>query len=110
MTQFITKQTEAKYDSIKELQNAHLDAVRHRHRERRQRHQRRPSSSKADKSQADSTARKAVYAYLSDDANGDSLAATAIDTAAIGTDGLLISLSSPASAGYWSARPMATSM
>ena len=40
---------------------------------------------------ADLTARGSVFAYISDDANGDSIAATAPDGGwAIGTDGLLI--------------------
>jgi hypothetical protein len=92
MTQFITKQTEAKYDSIKELQNAHLDASFVIGAESGGNVINVGIQLKLDKSQVDSAARKAVYAYLSDDANGDSLAATAIDAAAIGTDGLLISL------------------
>lgn len=88
MSQFIVQQTEAKYDAIKELQNAHLDAsfvigaeagnvinV--------------GIQLKYDKSQAD-TVRRAVHAYLSDDANGDSIVATAPSGAvAIGTDGVL---------------------
>ena len=36
--------------------------------------------------------RTAVLAYLSDDANGDSVAATAPTTVAIGTDGLMMEL------------------
>lgn len=34
--------------------------------------------------------RGSIHAYLSDDANGDSVVATAPDTVAIGTDGLMI--------------------
>lgn len=89
MGQFITAQTEAKYDAIKELQNAHLDAsltvgtesvdainV--------------AIQLKYDKSRADSV-RRTVLAYLSDDANGDSLIATVPSGGlAIGTDGVLI--------------------
>lgn len=41
---------------------------------------------------ADLAVRGSVFAYLSDDANGDSLAGTAPDTVAIGTDGLAIPL------------------
>lgn len=88
MSQFIVKETENKYEAIKELQNAHLDAsfvigaeagnvinV--------------GIQLKYDKSQAD-TVRRAVHAYLSDDANGDSIVATAPSGAvAIGTDGVL---------------------
>ncbi len=89
MTQFIVKETENKYEAIKELQNANLDAgftigaetanvitvaVQLRY----------------DKSQADSV-RRSVFAYLSDDANGDSIVATAPDGGwAAGTDGVLI--------------------
>ncbi len=89
MSQFITQQTENKYEAIKELQNAHLDAgftigadagttinvvIQLRY----------------DKSQADSV-RRSVFAYLSDDANGDAIVATAPSGGwAIGTDGLLI--------------------
>lgn len=40
----------------------------------------------------DRTERTAVMAYLSDDANGDSVAGTAPDTVAIGTDGLMMEL------------------
>lgn len=36
--------------------------------------------------------RGSLFAYLSDDANGDSVAGTAPDTVAIGTDGLAIAL------------------
>lgn len=89
MSQFITQQTENKYEAIKELQNAHLDASFTIGTE--------TSNAinvaiqlKYDKSQAD-TARRGVFAYLSDDANGDSIVATAPDGGwAIGTDGLLI--------------------
>lgn len=41
---------------------------------------------------ADLAVRGSVFAYLSDDANGDSVAGTAPDTVAIGTDGLAIPL------------------
>lgn len=41
---------------------------------------------------ADLARRASVLAYFSDDANGDSVAATAFDTVAIGTDGLAIPL------------------
>jgi hypothetical protein len=41
---------------------------------------------------ADLAARASLNAYLSDDANGDSVVATAPDTVAIGTDGLAIPL------------------
>lgn len=89
MSQFIVKETENKYEAIKELQNAHLDAsitvgadagttvaV--------------TIQVKYDKSQAD-TVRRSLFAYLSDDANGDSIVATAPSGGwAIGTDGLLI--------------------
>lgn len=40
----------------------------------------------------DVSERTAVLAYVSDDANGDSVAGTAPDTVAIGTDGLAIPL------------------
>jgi len=40
----------------------------------------------------DRSERTAVMAYLSDDANGDSVAGTAPDTVAIGTDGLMMEL------------------
>lgn len=39
---------------------------------------------------ADLARRAAVFAYFSDDANGDSLAATAFDTVVAGTDGVVI--------------------
>jgi len=89
MSQFIVKQTEAKYDAIKELQNAHLDASFVIGAE---------GSNiinvgiqlKYDKSQAD-TVRRGVFGYFSDDTNGDSLLGTASSGAvAIGTDGVLI--------------------
>lgn len=89
MSQFIVKETENKYEAIKELQNAHLDA----------------SFTigadagttvtiniqlKYDKSRSDSV-RRSVFAYLSDDANGDSIVATAPSGGwAAGTDGVLI--------------------
>lgn len=90
MSQFIVKQTEAKYDAIRELQNAHLDAtitvgtqggdvinV--------------AIQLKSDKSQVASTARQAIFAYISSDAEGDDITATAPDGGwAIGTDGVLI--------------------
>jgi hypothetical protein len=41
---------------------------------------------------ADLAVRGSVMAYLSDDANGDSVAGTAPDTVAIGTDGLAVPL------------------
>lgn len=41
---------------------------------------------------ADITERRALLAYLSDDANGDSVAGTAPTTVAIGTDGVAIPL------------------
>jgi hypothetical protein len=41
---------------------------------------------------ADLRVRGTCFAYLSDDANGDSVVATAPDTVAIGTDGLAIPL------------------
>jgi len=89
MSQFIVQQTENKYEAIKELQNAHLDAsftigaeaanviaV--------------AVQLKYDKSRSD-TVRRSVFAYLSDDANGDAIVATAPDGGwAAGTDGLLI--------------------
>lgn len=40
----------------------------------------------------DLAVRGAVFAYISDDANGDSVAGTAPDTVAIGTDGVAIPL------------------
>jgi hypothetical protein len=45
-----------------------------------------------DSAGVDLAVRGAVFAYLSDDANGDSVAGTAPDTVAIGTDGLAIPL------------------
>ncbi|MGD9539084.1 MAG: hypothetical protein AB7P52_17765 [Alphaproteobacteria bacterium] len=45
-----------------------------------------------DSAGTDLAVRGSVYAYLSDDANGDSIAGTAPDTVAIGTDGLAIEL------------------
>lgn len=45
-----------------------------------------------DANAADLAVRGAVIAYLSDDANGDSVAGTAPDTVAIGTDGVAIPL------------------
>jgi len=45
-----------------------------------------------DSAGADLAVRGSVFAYLSDDANGDSVAGTAPDTVAIGTDGLAIPL------------------
>lgn len=90
MAQFIVEETEDKYSSIQELQNAHLDASFVIGAE---------ASNvinvgiqlKNDKNQQDAAARKGVFAYLSDDANGDSIVATAPDGGwAIGTDGLLI--------------------
>jgi hypothetical protein len=92
MTQFITQQTEAKYDAIRELQNAHLDASFTIGAE---------TSNVItvaiqllyDKSRLD-TVRRAVLAYLSDDANGDSVVATKPDGGvAAGTDGLLLPVS-----------------
>ena len=89
MSQFITAQTEAKYGAIKELQNAHLDASFVISAE--------VSNVKTvsiqlmyDKSRAD-TVRRSIFAYLSDDAAGDSIVGTAPDGGwAAGTDGLLI--------------------
>lgn len=92
MAQFIVEETEDKYSAIRELQNAHLDASFTIGSE---------SSNainvaiqlKYDKSRAD-TVRRAVLAYLSDDANGDSVVATKPDGGvAIGTDGLLLPVS-----------------
>ena len=91
MAQFITRETENKYEAIKELQNAHLDAsfvigaeganvinV--------------GIQLKYDKSRVDSV-RRACHAYLSDDANGDSIVATAPSgTVVIGTDGVLLDI------------------
>ena len=90
MTQFITAETEDKYEAIKQLQNTELDAsfvigaeaanvinV--------------GIQLKQDKAQTDAPARKALFGYLSADANGDAIAPTAPDGGwAIGTDGLLI--------------------
>lgn len=45
-----------------------------------------------DRGGADLGVRGTCYAYLSDDANGDSVAGTAPDTVAAGTDGLVIPL------------------
>ncbi len=91
MAQLMTQETENKYEAIKALQNAHIDA----------------SFTigaeggggttinvviqlKYDKSRAD-TVRRSVFAYLSADANGDAIVATAPSSGwAIGTDGLLI--------------------
>jgi hypothetical protein len=89
MAQFIVEETEDRYSAIKELQNAHLDASFTIGAE--------ASNAinvaiqlKYDKSRAD-TVRRSVFAYLSDDANGDSIVATVPDGGwAIGTDGLLI--------------------
>lgn len=90
MSQFITQDTANKYESIRELQNAHLDASFTIGAE--------GSNAinvviqlKDDKSQNDCAARKSVFGYLSADANGDAIAGTAPDGGwAIGTDGLLI--------------------
>src|SRR4051794_36672278 len=90
MSQFIVKQTEGKYDAIKELQNAHLDASFTIGAE---------ASNiikvtvqfKSDKAQTSSTTRKSVFAYLSDDANGDTIVGTAPDGGwAIATNGVLM--------------------
>lgn len=56
----------------------------------------------------DRTERTAVMAYLSDDANGDSVAGTAPDTVAIGTDGLMMELVAD-KVFLLVSRPMATS-
>jgi hypothetical protein len=90
VAQFIREETEDRYSAIRELQDAHLDATITVGAE----------ASNAinvsiqlllDKSRRDAPARKSVFAYLSDDANGDSIVATAPDGGwAIGTDGLLI--------------------
>lgn len=45
-----------------------------------------------DSGSTDLAVRGTVFAYISDDANGDTVAATAPDTVAIGTDGLAIPL------------------
>jgi hypothetical protein len=90
MAQSISKQPEYKVGAIKELQAVFLDASFTIGSE--------ISNAinvaiqvKGDKSQSDATARKGVFAYLSDDANGDSIVGTAPDGGwAIGTDGLLI--------------------
>lgn len=86
----ISTDTRDKYESIKELQNLHLNAAIV------------VGTESADvinvtiqlkqaKSGNDLAERGAVFAYLSDDANGDSIAATAPDgNVAVGTDGLLI--------------------
>lgn len=90
MSQFIVEETEDKFASIQELQNSNLDAsiavaaeggnaiaV--------------TIQLKKDKAQTDATARKAIYAYLAGDANGDTLLSVApTGGCAIGTDGLLI--------------------
>lgn len=86
---YSTEETEDKYSSIKELQKLQLDAsfvigaeaanvinV--------------GIQLKDDKAQADLAVRASIRAYLSDDANGDSIIATAPSGAvAIGTDGVL---------------------
>lgn len=90
MTSVVTEETEDKYSSIQQLQNLHLDASFTIGAE--------ASNAitvnvqlKQDKAGTDVDARKTVFAYLSDDANGDSIVATAPDGGwAIGTDGLLI--------------------
>lgn len=83
-----TREPENKYEAIRELQNLSLGATFVIGVE---------GSNiinvgiqlKADRSGADST-RRACHAYLSDDANGDSIVATAPSGAvAIGTDGVL---------------------
>lgn len=86
----ISTDTRDKFESLKELQNLHLDATIV------------VGAEAADvinvtiqlkeaKSGEDLAARGAVFAYLSDDANGDSIAATAPSAnVAIGTDGVLI--------------------
>lgn len=85
-----TQQTEYKYGAIRELQELHTNvsftigaeaanaiAVTIQLRD--------------GKTGAECNERRAVHAYLSDDANGDSIVATAPDGGwAIGTDGLLI--------------------
>lgn len=88
----ITTETENKYESIQEMQNLHLDATIT------------VGSEAANvinvaiqletaKAQAALAERGAIMAYLSDDANGDSLTATApTGGVAIGTDGLLITV------------------
>lgn len=86
----ISTDTRDKYESVKELQNLHLNATIV------------VGAEAADvinvaiqlkqaKSGDDLAVRGSVFAYLSDDANGDSIAATAPDgNVAVGTDGLLI--------------------
>lgn len=90
MSQYIAQDTANKYESIRELQNAHLDASFTIGAE---------ASNvinvavqiKKDKAQSSLAARRSLFCYLSDDANGDSIVATAPDGGwAIGTDGLLI--------------------
>ena len=92
MSQFIVQETENKYEAIRELQNSHLDASFTIGAE---------TSNvinvaiqlKYDKRRADSV-RRAVLAYLCDDAAGDSIVATKPDGGvAIGTDGLLVPVS-----------------
>lgn len=90
MAQFITEETEDRYSAIRQLQDAHLDAAITVGAE--------ASNAilvtiqiRLDKSRRDAPAHKALFAYLSDDANGNSIVATAPDGGwAIGTDGLLI--------------------
>lgn len=90
MAQFIVSETENKYEAIKELQNAHLDASFTIGAEAA--HVRKVTVQlKFDKSQASIAVRRNVFAYLSDDTSGDSLAASAPSSGwAIATDGLLI--------------------
>ncbi len=90
MSQFIVQQTENKYEAIKELQNAHLDAaitvgveatnvinV--------------AVQLKSDKSQAALAARRHVRAYLSGVASGASIVGTAPNGGvAIGTNGAIL--------------------
>lgn len=89
MAQYITQETEDSYESIRQLQNAHLDATFTIGAE---------AANvinvaiqlKSDKAQANMAARRALFAYFSDDANGDSIVATAPSgTVVIGTNGVL---------------------
>jgi hypothetical protein len=90
MTSVVTEETEDKYSSILQLQNLHLDAGITVGAEAGGNTINVAIQLREDKSQVD-TVRKAVFAYLSNDANGDSIATTAPSGGwAIGTDGLLI--------------------
>lgn len=86
---YVSAQTESKYAAIRQLQSLQLDATLSVGAEANDVINV-AIQLKNDKTRADLSARAAVRMYLSDDANGDSVVATAPSGAvATGTDGVL---------------------